>query len=425
MDEGASMYIDIWDGLSPLAASTYWLIDFLFGRSLTAYQIIGLMLIIIQSAMFNGMLLRFKAYNENNYIPALIYALLMTMHFDFLTLSPALMSLTFLLAALNLVIDFIQSREKGDEKILRIGIYTGVATLFFFPAFLFMVVVILAFLLFTGASARKILLAVYGFLLPVALAAAYYYFKDGGKAFLIQYVHSYFLFSGKYLVDVPSLLAIASTPILFTGYSILKVFAYPSFTNFQTRIQQIMLTLILVGAAMLSMTNSKAPFQLAIFVPSAAFFISHHFMLVRRRLWVEIQFTIFLFFLIFVNLGSYYGVGVVERFVNHDGLFVRETSIGRMIAGSKILVLGDELSFYKDARLATPYLDWKASTLHFHALGYYDNITAIYKNLLNDRPDYIVDQEGLMPALEEKIPAIGQWYVKTSTDMVYRLQSRQ
>src|SRR5690606_34681710 len=120
MDEGASMYIDIWDGLSPLAASTYWLIDFLFGRSLTAYQIIGLMLIIIQSAMFNGMLLRFKAYNENNYIPALIYALLMTMHFDFLTLSPALMSLTFLLAALNLVIDFIQSREKGDEKILRI-----------------------------------------------------------------------------------------------------------------------------------------------------------------------------------------------------------------------------------------------------------------------------------------------------------------
>lgn len=425
MSEGASLYIDIWDSVSPFAAAVYWFIDALFGRSLPVYQIIGLMLIIVQSAIFNSMLLKFKAYNENNYIPALIYALLMTMHFDFLTLSPALMSLTFLLPALRLVFDFIQSREKDDEKILRIGIYSGVAVLFFFPAILFMIVVILAFLFFTGVSARKSLLAIYGFVLPIALVGAYYYFKGGDKAFLIQYIYAYFMFPEEYLVDFSSLLAIASTTILFGALSILKVFSYPGFTNFQTRIQQIMLTLVIVSAFMFSMTNNKAPFQLAIFAPPAAFFISHHFMLIRRRLFVEIQFTIFLFLIVFINLGSYYNIGVVNRFVDPDGLFVGETSIGRMVAGSKILVLGDEVSYYKDAQLATPYLDWEVAGMHFHALDYYDNITAIYQNLQNDMPDYIIDQEGLMHALEERIPAIDNWFVETTTEKVYRRRSRE
>ena len=66
----------------------------------------------------------------------MVYMLFMNLYFDFLTLTPALMSMTFVLLAINNLIKRMDNKTR-DELFLLTGIYLGVATLFYLPSFLF------------------------------------------------------------------------------------------------------------------------------------------------------------------------------------------------------------------------------------------------------------------------------------------------
>jgi hypothetical protein len=422
MSEGATLYVDIWSNISPLAASVYWLVDEIFGRSQMTYQIIGLLLVFVQGIIFNNTLLQFKAFNENNYVAAFIYTLLMTSHFDFFTLSPVLMSLTVLLQVFHLLFNYMQLRVKNDEMVLKIGLYLGLTVLFYLPMFLFIIVIILSFLFFTGVSLRMILLFLYGFLMPLLLVGAYFYFKDGTREFLTQFVFSYFIFSAEYLVPVGSFIIISAIPLIYLFFSIIKVFGQTGFTNFQTRLQQIMFLTMLVGFSIFLFVNIKAPYKLAIFVPPAAFFISHYFLLIRRKLWTEILFLVFLLSMVFVNWGSHYNLKFLGHYIGNEKMLVQISTLQDVVAGKRILVLGNEVSLYQTARLATPYLDWRIARIHFDALDYYDNITSIYRNIMEDRPEMIIDKEQKMPELISKIPLLGTMYTRTSIEGVYRIK---
>ncbi len=417
MSEGATLYVDVWSNISPFSASAYWLIDAVFGRSHLVYQIAGLVLVIIQSAIFNNTMLQFKAYNENNYIPAFIYMLLMTSHFDFFTLSPLLMSMTILLHVMHLLFGYIQMRVKDDEMLLKIGVYLGVAVLFYLPVFLIVIVILLSLLFFTGVSVRRILLLFYSFFLPLLIVGAYYYFKDGTKAFFIQYLFSYFNLKSEYLISLRALLIISIIPAIFLILSVLKVFGSLGFTNFQVRIQQMMLMFLMIGGFVFLLSQKKTPYQLAIFVPPAAFFISHFFLLIKRRLWTELSFGIFFLSIVIINWGAYFNNSLVNL-TGSEKLLLQESSLDQVVKDKRILVLGDDISLYQNAKLATPYFDWKLAKSHFENLDYYDNITAIFRNLTNDPPDLIIDKGDLMPTLSDKIPILKTNYTKSGP--VYR-----
>jgi hypothetical protein len=419
MAEGATLYTEIWSNISPLSAMVYWVLDEIFGRSPTAYQIVALLLVMVQSVIFNNTMLVFKAYNENNYIPAFIYSMTMVFHFDFHTLSPVLMGLTMLLYVIHLLFYFIQIREKNDELLLQMGFFLGLAMLFFLPMFLFIMVVIPSLLLFTGISLRRILLFLYGFLLPIVIVGIYYYFKDGTREFLTQYILAFFMYPGDLLVDFRTLMAISAIPIVYLFFAIVKVFRQSGFSNFQIRLQQIMFLTLLVGFLMFLLSKNKAPFQLVVFVPPTAFFIAHYFMLLRKKFWRELLFLLYFFLVFTVNWGSFYNVIPVEL-INKEALFVQETHWKDMVAGKRILVLGDNITLYKNAQLATPYLEWSLAKIHFHALEYYDNVTAVYKNIMMDTPEIIVDMEGIMPELVSRIPVLNHMYVRESTRTIYR-----
>lgn len=419
MSEGASLYIGVWDDLSPLSAGVYWLIDEVFGRSQLTYQILSLLLIIVQGAIFNSIMLSHKVYHENTYAPALIYATLMTLSFDFLTLSPVLMSMTFILLALNLLLQYIQRYQKSDDRALKIGIYLGVATLFYFPVFLYSIMIILSFVLFTGSSLRKNLLFIYGFVLPVVIVGLYYFWNGGMRSFLIQFFYANFTLPDKTHINLTSLLTIAAVPSVFLLLALLRVFGFPSFTNFQTRTQQIMFIMLALNAVVYSLANTKAPYLLVLFVTPSAFFLTHYFLLIRKRIWTELQFLIFFSLVILVNWGSYYGFFFTSRFVDYDSLIVQESPLNAYVEGKKIVVFGQGMELYRDATLATPYLNWELSKLHLENLDYYDNLTAVYKNFREDMPDLIVDKENVMPKLAGKIPALEKAYRRTEHEGVY------
>ncbi len=146
LGEGVLLYVNLWDETGPLAALVYGFIDIIFGRSVLSYRILGLILFFIQAAYFNISLLRHKILTEYNYVPSLVYAILGMLVFNQITLSPALMGLSFILPAFDNLFFHLQARKRFDAQLVNIGILTGIASLFYIPFVYFMIIWVFALL---------------------------------------------------------------------------------------------------------------------------------------------------------------------------------------------------------------------------------------------------------------------------------------
>src|SRR5205823_8370720 len=110
--------------------------------------------------------------------PGLLYMIFLNLSADCTTLSPVLLSTTFLLLAFSTLIQQLERRGATDE-VFEVGFYIGLATLFYLPSALFIFWAVASLLFFTGATFRQHSLTLFGFLFPTLLTILYYYFNDG------------------------------------------------------------------------------------------------------------------------------------------------------------------------------------------------------------------------------------------------------
>lgn len=420
---GAFMYSKLWDDTAPFSAGIYWLIELVFNRSAIVYHLAALFVIILQAAILNYSMIKHKLYNENSYTFALIYVILFSSYFDYSLLSPVLLGNTFLILALDKLITHIQTWQKSDDRILSIGIFLGISTLFYVPFFVFALLVFFSFIFFTGTSVRRNMLFLYGFFLPVIITWLYYLWHNSGFDFFYQTFYSVFIFKSFYYTDLISILVIATIPSLFTLYSALKVFSSTGYTNFQVRIQQLMIFMLGLGIVVFALANYKAPHMLILFFIPAAFFINHFLLRIQRKLWQELTFLVFVLLILVMNYGSIGGWLFTDQFINEEKLLVSDTRYDEITRDKKVLVLDQNLNVYHNSRLATPYLNYKLSLNHFANPGYYDNLTAILDHFEEDMPQVIIDPNRHMPAIFESIPVLAERYRKhQQMDDVYVLK---
>ncbi|MGB5976873.1 MAG: hypothetical protein WBG62_05635 [Cyclobacteriaceae bacterium] len=416
---GAAMYTDVWTDTGPVAALFYWLTDLLLSRSHLAYAIISIVLVLYQALVFNNFLLRVKAYKENSYVPAMFYVLLTNVFFDMASLPPALIMLTFLMPAMRNVLIHLENRTKRDDVILSTGIYLGLAGLSLLPGILFIVPVLLAFATFTGTVLRRYLMLIIGLALPFLAASAYYYWQDALPSFYTNFFYSAFNYDNTYYLSFYSLLIIIAVPLLFLVAALLKTFSTVQFNNSQTRVQQTMLFMLITASLVYIISNKKSPYQFLPLVPFTAFYLSHYFLLLRRKLLLEIQFAVLIALIVMVNHGTYFDFFPTTKVIEYERLLVSGTPYDEIARGKKVLVLGLEPDVYRVSKPATPYLQWNLASKQLNALDYFDNLIEIRENFLKDMPDIIIDKEGLAPRLFNKIPEIGSQYRETGTAGIY------
>jgi hypothetical protein len=100
---------------------------------------------------------------------------------------------------------------------------------------------------------------------------------------------------------------------------------------------------------------------------------------------------------------------------------VQEVPRYRFLQGQELLVLGPDMRPYLQNRLATPYLDWQLAQADFSHLNEYDAVFRLARSFEKAPPRYLIDQRGLVPELQYKIPALFGRYEPTNTPGVYRL----
>ncbi|WP_422360369.1 hypothetical protein [Reichenbachiella sp.] len=404
------MYQDVWDYTAPLAVFVYKWFFILFGKTRVPYLIFSVLLVVAQAGIFNNVMLRNKAYNGSTYVPALLYMVFMNSFFDFLTLSPVLLSMTFVLLAMNNLFKRMDNQTK-DELFIFTGVFLGIATLFYLPAFWFFVVTILSLVLYTGSILRRMMLLVYGFAMVAGLASLYFYWFDDYLIFQHHVVNSLWVIDTIKYLNWTELTIITAVPLLIFFTSIYKVRKLGKYINFQEKIQQVMLMFFLSGFFALMMAREVSTYQLIFFVPSVAFFVAHYLLLIKNWIIAELSVGIIIILVLYNHLAFSNKWFHVDRFVSYEPMMINESEYGKLVAGKKVLVLGSDLRHYKNASLATPYLNWRLSQIQLKALNYYDNSAEVFVNFNEDLPEVIIDQEQTMPELLRIMPTIASQYI--------------
>ncbi len=414
LNEGFTMYKDIQSNLGFLSALMYKTIDSLFGRSQLAYHILATTFIGVQAISINGHFNKNDVIREKGYVPAFFYILLSFAFVDFYTLSPVLMSLTFLIPALGQVLSVM--KDGGSEtSVLKIGIYTGLASLFYLPSITLLFTFLLIFLLFSKADLRNYILIILGYLFPVALFGMYFYWIG----FFDEYFYDLFYYSmGLNKVKFMSLteVILALSPVIaITSLALIKVLTSSGFINFQQRCHAAM-SLWLVGSAIsLLLSSHFSAYSIMLILPPSVYFISNFYLLAKKRIFQLVTFTLFpLSILFFAYMGVLFDL---SKHLNQNRMFVGSSPIENQ--SKKVLVLGDDLSHFKGNKIATSLVNWHLDEKMFEDFSQYKNIISFNERIQQDKPDIIVDQYNNMPTIINRIPALSLEYTKGKEGFYY------
>lgn len=412
------MYQEVIDNSAPLAAWTHGVLDSLFGRSLFIRHILAFIIIFLQSAYVGILFISKKVFSENTYVPSLLFSILFFFSWDTLSLSNELLGSGFLLLALNNIFQEIEFRNERDESIFNVGLCISIASLFAFAFIVYLFCGIVILLLFTRSNIRKYLLLIFGFLLPHLLTLGIAYLS-GSTGELWKYFYlSNLSFQRHAFVDLTTLLVLSAVPLVYLAISLVMLNREARFSKYQSQILQAVLLWLLFSLVFVFYSRDLRPQTLIVFIPGLSLLLTHFFLLIRRKKFVQIN--------SWILFAGIVGVAYLARFdkirsVDYGNLLVTRGISD--VTGKRILILADEIDLYETNSLATPFLNWSLSEEIFRNPDYYRNVTRVYHSFKKDPPDIIFDQQDLLKDFLYRMPDIKSRYTRQGDRYVRKISN--
>lgn len=405
---GNQMYTEVADNTAPLAAWSHALTDMLFGRSLLARHILAFLIIFFQSAYLGIIFITKKVFNENTFIPSLIFSILFFFSFDTLELTDELLGSGFLLLAINNLFKEIEFRTPRDETTFNLGIQVSLASLFYFPYIIFIFGILVIFFLFARATARKFLLFLFGFALPHLLVLSISYLNGSASQTWEYYYGSNLAFGAQFVVSTKGLLILSSIIITYLVVSIVMLNRLARFSKYQSQTLQTIFLWIGFCFIYFLFCKELRPQTLIVLIPPVTFLFTHFLLLIRRRRFAEMNIWVLLIGIVGLSYLTRYNK---LRAVDYSRLFVEEQYITGLDK-KKIMVLGEERGYYLNNIASTPFIHWELAQKIFRHPEYYESIITVYEALKNGSPDVIIDKENLMQPFLERIPEFRKQYTR-------------
>ena len=403
------MYSEIIDRSPPLLAVMDGFLNLLFGRSLLARHILSLFILFFQAAFFAVLLIQNRAYNENTYVPSLLFGFLCFFSFDVLAFTPELIASSFLLLALNNVFKEIEFRVERDSIVLNLGVFLGLASLVVVSYSIFLVGVIFILAVFARATVRKIFLLLFGFCLTHGIVFTLYFFYDKTGDLWQHFYLANFNQTQVVLVSFHSMLILGAIPLSYFVISLLMLTREARFTRYQSQIFQILLLWMTVAALQLALAPEIAPHSFMTFIPPLTYFICHYLLLIRRKRIAELMMWILLAGVLTTsNLAWHMAISRID----YSGLFPKASPYDAVISNKRIMIIGDDMALYKRNSLGGIFLDWELSRRFLEEPDTYENVIRVNDAFADDPPDVIVDERGLLSPFFRRIPHLRKTYRK-------------
>jgi hypothetical protein len=404
LSEGHLLYVDVIDDTGALSAGVFTGLHLLFGRSEIAYLLLGKIFVLFQIYYWNSTLIKYRVFDENTYLPAIVMAALFHFSFDLMYLSPTLLGSTFLLLAFGQLFSHTVLQKESSESTLLIGIYGGLATGFHWNFVFF-----LPFLIFTGLSissftVRQLFLAIMGFLLPILLILVFYFWNDGLEQAL-QVWPIVFTYPNYGYQPYLSWLAPGVFPLVLA----LAVFFIGSFfrgaTINQQKQRQLILIWLLFSAGLFFLVKNTASYQLVIFLPAMSYFITQFFLYFNWTLLLRPA-----FFGLVLAL-PIWGMNYWQERTKVDATYFVTAPIEKdPLIQKGLMVLEENPSPYLTHSLDGPFLNFHMSASYLKQEKNLQQKAQVFQMIRRQQPEQVYDKEGLFKALLEELPALKEFY---------------
>jgi hypothetical protein len=173
----------------------FWINKFYTASSLWQ-SCIAIFIIFAQAFYLNYFLNDIRFIPRSTFLPAFVYVLLSSLFNELSFFSPQLLSLCFLLPVVHNVFLFYK-KENASGLLFDTAFLAGITTLFYFPAIIFLLVLVISLLATRGFNIKEWSLCVLGYLIPFILVVAFLYWTND-----LSYINSVLSFSKHYFLSV-------------------------------------------------------------------------------------------------------------------------------------------------------------------------------------------------------------------------------
>lgn len=421
LHDGFTMYKDVWHTTEPWSAWMYFFTDIISSRSQWALFIISSLFVLVQSLLFTYVININQVFGERTLLPALFYVIFSTLFVDFFTLSPVLMGMTFILLAVHFIL--LQYRHGNTQEMtFYCGLMIGCASMFYLPLFLFLFFAVVVLSLFTLPKLRDHFILLVGGLFPIVVTAVYYFVNDSLELFYLNLIVPYFDRETLIFADFQLHVLVLVIPALMVATSFFFISNFSNYINYQYNCIKTIIVYLVFALIVLLLAIDVAVFQLFVFVPAFSFFSSHLYHLVRNTWFREVSFWVFTGFMLLINYGILFGSAFKKKQVEMQQMMMvtdKSRTLPLEIANKKLLVIGEDMDYYKNNSLATPYLDWRLAKRELSDLNNYENVSNIYENFRKDLPDIIIDEKKVMGNIFNRIPFLKESYLRVGKTDIY------
>lgn len=429
---GALLYRDVYTDLPPLTAQLMGYLELFAPGNQWLDPLLATILVGFQAYVLVNISLTVEVFTEKNFTPGLIYILVASVVPDFLTLSPPLLCLTFLLPAFARITKHIRIGV-AEEEMLGTGLLLGCATLCFLPASLLIVFLILVYALYSGANLRHFLLLITGVVLPNLLMFLVWYWQNAGSYYYHNYLLSLLGGTNYVYLNGFQILMLFLGPVLFWVLALIRIYTTNRFINYQNIMQTVMILWAIVGLFAIALSFDGTPEECLLVLPPVVFMLSHYFQSFHRSVVIEGTFIFFMGGMVGTLLVCTAKPYMLEPTLPISDLYIsknlpyQQTSAKQLLANDladkKVWVVGHSYGYYQSASLAGPFLDYALSERLLTKLDEYESVNEIYQQLERDKPAVIIDEQQLVPKLFSRMPVLATYYQRIGKTNRYELKT--
>lgn len=247
----------------------------------------------LQAVLINHIVTAHGIVERHSFLTSLVYVMLMSVSEGLLCMNPVLFSNFFLLLALNKVFK-IYSEEGQSVEVFNVGMLIGIAGLFYSPAWVFSLLLVVSLFIFYLVDLRSLLAAVMGFLFPFVFYGLYLFVADLPFSFATSLIISWewpwnsfktLLMVGKVLAGFIAALSALSV------FHLLAISIPDKPIRLRKRLR-VLVYLFFVALLAMFFTSGEAPFHIGLLFIPVSVLLAGFFHQIDRMVIAEVLFTV-------------------------------------------------------------------------------------------------------------------------------------
>ena len=151
---------------------------------------ISILLLVFEALLINYILTENDLIPHNSYMTAFIFIIITGLFNDLIILNPVVFSNLFIIAAIWLFLRLYEETE-AYAIVFNIGTLVSVASMFYFPSVIFIVLIWVGFIIYRIFSWREWLISIIGLALPYLFLGTYYFWNDCLTAKILPYKEAF------------------------------------------------------------------------------------------------------------------------------------------------------------------------------------------------------------------------------------------